>query len=477
MGKPTGFMEYQRKNKEEITPLTRINNFNDFHIPFDLETQREQASRCMNCGIPFCQSAMKINNRNVGCPLSNLIPEWNHLIYLGLYEEAYKRLEKTAPFPEFTGSVCPALCEACCSCSINGDAVGVKANELFLIEQAFENNWIKPKLDIKRNGKRVAVIGSGPSGLSCAKALNYAGFEVTVYEKNDRFGGLLMYGIPNMKIEKTIIDRRINLLKEEGIKFINNTKVGKDVSMDNLNKKYDEIVFACGTSMPRRLSLPNSDVKGVIYAVDFLTETTKDLLDKKPFKYDLKDKNVIIVGGGDTANDCCGTAARQRAKSIMELEITKEPPAENTLPWPNYPNKKKTDYGVLEANELMGYDIRNYETTIDELVVKDNELKGVYIKNVSFAVENGRGVFKDIEGSRKYVDCDYLIIAMGFIGTTDEDLLLYGLENSLNRVKLNGFKYNDKISVCGDMKNGQSLVVVALKDGIDCAQNIINKYE
>lgn len=477
MGKPTGFMEYERKNKEEIAPLTRINNFNDFHIPFDLETQRQQASRCMNCGIPFCQSAMKINNRNVGCPLSNLIPEWNHLIYLGLYEEAYKRLEKTAPFPEFTGSVCPALCEACCSCSINGDAVGVKANELFLIEKAFENNWIKPKLDIKRNGKKAAVIGSGPSGLSCAKKLNYEGFQVTVYEKNDRFGGLLMYGIPNMKIEKAIIDRRINLLKEEGINFINNTKVGKDVSMDELNKKYDEIIFACGTSLPRGLALPSSNAKGVLYAVDFLTETTKNLLDKKPFKYDLKDKNVIIIGGGDTANDCCGTAARQRAKSIMELEITKEPPAENTLPWPNYPNKKKTDYGVLEANELMGHDIRNYETTIDELVVKDNELKGVYIKNVYFTVENGKGIFKDIEGSRKYVDCDYLIIAMGFIGTTDEDLSLYGLENSKNRVKLDNFKYNDKISVCGDMKNGQSLVVVALKDGIDCAQSIVNKYE
>ena len=477
MGKPTGFMDYERKNKKEISPLKRINNFNDFHIPFDLETQKEQASRCMNCGIPFCQSAMKVNNRNVGCPLSNLIPEWNHLIYLGLYEEAYKRLEKTAPFPEFTGNVCPALCEACCSCSINGDAVGIKANELFLIEKAFENGWIKPKLDIVRNGKKVAVIGSGPAGLSCAKKLNYTGFKVTVYEKNDRFGGLLMYGIPNMKIEKNVIERRINLLKEEGIEFVNNTKVGKDISMEELSNNYDEIVFACGTSLPRGLVLPNNNANGILYAVDFLTETTKNLLDKKPFTYDLKDKNVIIIGGGDTANDCCGTAARQKAKSIMELEITKEPPLENTLPWPNYPNKKKTDYGVLEANELMGHDIRLYETTIDELVVEDNNLKGVYIKNVCFTVENGKGVFKDVEGSRKYLDCDYLIIAMGFLGTTDEDLLSYGLENKSNRVKLEGFKYNDKISVCGDMKNGQSLVVIALKDGIDCAQSIINKYE
>ncbi len=477
MGKPTGFMEYERKNKKEITPLKRIESFNDFHIPFDLDTQREQASRCMNCGVPFCQSAMKVNNRNVGCPLSNLIPEWNHLIYLGLYEEAYKRLEKTAPFPEFTGSVCPALCEACCSCSINGDAVGVKANELFLIDEAFKNGWIKPKTDIIRNGKTVCVIGSGPAGLSCSKKLNYAGFKVTVYEKNDRFGGLLMYGIPNMKLEKHIIERRINLLKEEGIEFINNTYIGKDITIEELNQSYDEIIFACGTSLPRALALENNKADGILYAVDFLTETTKNLLDKKSFTYDLKDKKVIIIGGGDTANDCCATASRQKAADIMELEITKEPPLENTLPWPNYPNKKKTDYGVEEANVLMGHDIRHYETTIDELVVENNTLKGVYTKNVYFTKENGRAVFKDVEGSRKYVECDYLIIAMGFIGTSDEDLKLYGLDNALNKVKLQGFKYNDKISVCGDMKNGQSLVVIALKDGIDCAISIIKKYE
>ena len=343
MGKPTGFMEFERKNKPEVDVLKRIENFNDFHIQFDLKTQQEQASRCMNCGVPFCQSAMKVNNRNVGCPLSNLIPEWNHLIYLGLFEEAYKRLEKTAPFPEFTGNVCPALCEACCSCSINNESVSIRANELFLIEKAFENGWIKPKKDIKRNNVKVAVIGSGPSGLSAAKRLNDNGFSVTVYEKNDRFGGLLMYGIPNMKIEKRIIERRINLLKEEGITFINNTKIGVDVTMDELNEKYDEIIFACGTSLARPLAVKNNDAKGIIYAVDFLTKTTKNLLDKAEFEYNLKDKNVIIVGGGDTANDCCGTAAREKAKSIIELEITKEPPLENTLPWPNYPNKKKTD--------------------------------------------------------------------------------------------------------------------------------------
>ena len=476
MGKPTGFMEYERKNKKELDVLKRIENFNDFHIPFDLKTQQEQASRCMNCGVPFCQSAMKVNNRNVGCPLSNLIPEWNHLIYLGLFEEAYKRLEKTAPFPEFTGNVCPALCEACCSCSINYESVSIRANELFLIEKAYENGWIKPKKDIKRNNKKICVIGSGPSGLAAAKRLNDNGFSVTVYEKNDRFGGLLMYGIPNMKIEKKIVERRINLLKEEGITFIANTKIGEDIKMDELYEKYDDVVFACGTSFARALQVKNNDAKGIIYAVDFLTKTTKNLLDNKEFEYNLKDKNVIIVGGGDTANDCCGTAAREKAKSIVELEITKEPPLENTLPWPNYPNKKKTDYGVLEANTLMNKDIRRYETTIDEVVKEDGKIVGVYIKKVQFVNEGGRMKLVDVENTKEYLPCDYLIIAMGFIGTTNEDLNSYGLKAINNRVILNNFNYDERTFVCGDMKNGQSLVVIAIKDGLDCANQIINKY-
>ena len=473
MGKPTGFMEFKRLNKDEIKVEERIKNFNDFHISFDLNIQRQQASRCMNCGVPFCQSAMKVNNRNVGCPLSNLIPEWNHLIYLGLYEEAYKRLEMTAPFPEFTGNVCPALCEASCSCSIHDDAVGIKANELFLIEEAYKNGWIKPNKNIKRNGKRVAVIGSGPSGLSCAKKLNDNGFSVTVYEKSDRFGGLLMYGIPNMKLEKHIIERRINLLKEEGIVFIKNTKIGKDLSTSKLQSSFDDIVFACGTSAPRPLVCKGCDADGILYAVDFLKQTTKDLLEEKDFKYNLKDKNVIIVGGGDTANDCCGTAAREQAKSVTELEITKEPPQNNTLPWPNYPNKKKTDYGVFECNTIYGKDIRKYETTIDEVIKDDhNHIVGVKSKKVKF--ENGKIV--DIPDTKEYFDCDYLIIAMGFLGTSDRDAKEYNMITNRNRILLHDFNYDDNIYVCGDMKNGQSLVVVAIKDGMDCANKIIEKY-
>ncbi len=468
MGKPTGFLEFERANKNETCVMDRIKNFDDFHLPFDVKTQKEQASRCMNCGIPFCQSAMKYNGKNVGCPLSNLIPEWNHLIYLGLYEEAYKRLSKTAPFPEFTGRVCPALCEACCTCSIDSEAVNVRANELFLIEEAFEKGYIKPNRNIKRNGKRIAVIGSGPSGLAAAKKLNDAGFLVTVFEKNDRFGGLLMYGIPNMKIEKHIIDRRIKLLSEEGIVFVNNTFVGVDYSMENLVKDYDHIVFACGTSKARELKADGVNKKGIYYAVDFLSSTTKDLLDGHKFKIDLKDKNVIVLGGGDTGNDCVGTAVRMGAKSVKMIEITKEPSGVNTLPWPNYPNKKKTDYGVLEANTLYGSDIRIYESTITG-IVGDKNIEAVTISKVD-------DKFSAIKGTEETIPCDALLISMGFLGTKEEDLKAYGLDHNGFKVKLDNFKYNDKITVCGDMKNGQSLVVSAIKDGLDAASYIIDRF-
>lgn len=472
MGKINGFLEYERKDKKEIDPRERIKNFSSFHIPFTEEEQKEQASRCMNCGIPFCQSALKVNNKNVGCPLSNLIPEWNHLIYLGLFEEAYKRLELTAPFPEFTGHVCPALCEECCTNSLDSKSVGIKANELFLIEKAFENGWIKPKINIKRNNINVAIIGSGPAGLTCAKKLNDNGFNVTVYEKNDRFGGLLMYGIPSMKIEKHIIERRINLLQEEGIKFINNTYIGKDITMEKLCSSFDEVVMACGTSLPRPLSGKNNHLNGIVYAVDFLTQITKDLLDKKDFFYNLEGKHVVIVGGGDTGNDCCGSAVRLKAKSITELEITPMPPLENTLPWPNYSNKRKIDYGVKEANIYMGHDIVMYKTTIDEIVGSDH-IEGIYVKQVEFTKDG----LVDIPNTRIYLPCDLLIVSMGFLGTSDEDLSLYHMEGKNHKINLNGFKYKNNISVCGDMKNGQSLVVLAEKDGQECAKSIIEKYQ
>ncbi|MCQ2772275.1 MAG: glutamate synthase subunit beta [Bacilli bacterium] len=471
MGKITGFLDYPRVNKPSRSVEERIKDFDEFHEEFDEITQKEQASRCMNCGVPFCQSALKFNNRNVGCPLSNLIPETNHLLYLGLYEEAYKRLAAVAPFPEFTGRVCPALCEAACSCSINYESVNIKANEMFIIEKAFEEGYIKPNRKIKRNHLKAAVIGSGPAGLACAKRLNDAGYLVTVYEKEDRFGGLLMYGIPNMKIDKSIIERRIKLLTEEGIIFVNNTYVGKDYPLDKLLKNHDEVIFSCGTSEPRRLNLPNSGIDGVVYAVDFLKETTKNLLDGKEFSYQLKGKSVVVIGGGDTGNDCVATSLRLGATSITELEIMKEPPLENTLPWPNFPNKKKTDYGIEEANTTLGHEIRRYQTTIKEIIGKDH-IESVVIKRVEFS----DGKFIDIPDSEETIPCDLLIVSMGFLGTSEEDLSSYKMDGENHRIKLDGFSYSEKISVCGDMKNGQSLVVSAIKDGLDCADSIIAKH-
>ena len=278
-----------------------------------------------------------------------------------------------------------------------------------------------------------------------------------------------MYGIPNMKIDKKIVERRIKLLEQEGIVFVNNTKIGYDYPLDKLSSNYDYIVFACGTSKPRTLNLPNSNLQGIIPAVEYLKDVTKSYLDGTNAQYNVKDKNVIIVGGGDTGNDCAGSAIRQGCKSLYQLEIMKEPPLENTLPWPNYPNKKKTDYGVKEAIKTLGYEIRLYETTIDEIVGNDH-IEGVYVKNV----ELKDGKFINVPNSRKYLPCDTLIISMGFMGTSEEDLKHYNLKNSNYRIKLNEFKYNDKIYVCGDMKNGQSLVVSAITDGLNCANAIIN---
>ncbi len=474
MGKPTGFMEYERKNRIELPVEERIKSFADFHTSLPKDIQRQQAARCMNCGVPFCQSAMKIDGKNVGCPLANWIPEWNHLLYLGLEEEAYRRLEKTAPFPEFTGSVCPALCEAVCCCSIHDEAVGVRSNELYLAELAFAKNWIQPKVIKERNGLKACVIGSGPAGLACAKRLNEAGFSVTVYEKNRRFGGLLMYGIPNMKLDKSIVERRIRLLEEEGIKFIGNIKIGYDISIEEIKEKYDEIVFACGTSLPRGLNLEKDSLEGIYYAVDFLSMTTEDYLLKRNFTYDLKDKRVVIVGGGDTANDCCATAVRMQAKDIIELEITKEPPIKPTKEWPYYPNQKKTDYGVEEANIVLHKDIRKYQTTICRIYGKD-KVEGVRIKKVESVIENGKMVFRDIPNTEEDIVCDVILLAMGFLGTKKEDLRRYGMKDDSFIVSTKGHRYADHISVCGDMKNGQSLVVLAIKDGLDCAEEIIEK--
>lgn len=377
MGKPTGFMEYDRVDSEAFDPKERIKNFNEFHTPLSPEKQRIQAARCMDCGVPFCQSGKMLKGMISGCPLNNLIPEWNELLYLGNYKRAYHRLAKTSNFPEFTSRVCPGLCEKACTCGLNGDAVTTKENEKTIIEYAFEHGYVKPKIPAVRTGKKVAVIGSGPSGLAAADLLNMRGHSVTVYEKSDRPGGLLMYGIPNMKLEKHIIDRRINLMKEEGIEFVTGVNVGTDIKANKLLKEYDVVILACGAGNPRDIKAEGRDAEGIYFAVDYLKSVTKSLLDSdfKDKKYiDPKGKNVVVIGGGDTGNDCVGTSIRLGCKSITQLEMMPKAPDFRTAdnPWPQWPKVCKTDYGQEEAIAVFGHDPRIYQTTVKEFVKDKN---------------------------------------------------------------------------------------------------------
>ena len=342
MGKPTGFLDYERVEATAVSPKERIKNFNEFHTPLSEDEQRKQSSRCMDCGVPFCQSGMTIKGMTSGCPLNNLIPEWNDLLYTGNWEQAYHRLHKTSNFPEFTSRVCPALCEKACTCGLNGKAVCTKENEMAIIEHAYAKGYAKANPPKVRTKKRIAVVGSGPAGLAVADQLNQRGHSVTVYERADRIGGLLRYGIPNMKLEKHIIDRKLDIMKEEGIEFVTNANVGENIKAKKLMADYDAVVLACGAANPRDINAPGRDANGIYFAVDFLTATTKSLLDSglKDGRYiSAKDKNVIVIGGGDTGNDCVGTCIRHGCKSVTQLEMMPKAPderAENN-PWPQWP--------------------------------------------------------------------------------------------------------------------------------------------
>lgn len=365
MGKPTGFLEFARENDPAEAPLERIRHYREFHPRLSRAERQRQGGRCMECGVPFCQSGAVLNGMVSGCPLHNLIPEWNDLTYAGSFRQAAERLLKTNNFPEFTGRVCPALCEAACTCGLNGDAVTVKANELGIIEEAWAAGQMTPRPPVSRTGKSAAVVGSGPSGLAAAAQLNSRGHDVTVFEKADRVGGLLMYGIPNMKLEKEIVLRRTQLMEAEGIRFQTRVEVGRDFASRELLERFDAVVLCCGAGQPRDLKVENRDVKGVHFAVDFLSATTKSLLDSdlKDGKYvSARGKDVVIVGGGDTGNDCVGTSIRHGCRSVVQLEMMPKAPdcRGERNPWPEWPRVCKTDYGQEEAIAKFGADPRIY---------------------------------------------------------------------------------------------------------------------
>lgn len=484
MGKATGFLDYERKNAKVEEPLERIRHFNEFRTPLTLEEQQKQGARCMECGVPFCQNGGMLAGMASGCPLHNLVPETNDLVYSGNWKQAYERLAKTHCFPEFTSRVCPALCEAACTCNLHGKPVATKENERAIIEHAYESGWVQPQPPKVRTGKKVAVIGSGPSGLATALQLNRRGHSVTVFERKDRIGGLLRYGIPNMKLDKKVLDRRIKLMEEEGVVFKTGVDVGKDITAEELKKQFDRIVLACGASNPRDINVPGRDSNNIFFAVDYLGSVTKSLLDSnlKDGKFvSAKGKHVLVIGGGDTGNDCVGTAIRLGAKSVTQLEMMPKPSVERTPnnPWPEWPRVLKTDYGQEEAIAVFGHDPRVYQTTVKEFI-KDkngNVKKAVIVKLESKKDEKtGRMMMVPIEGSEETIDAQLVLIAAGFLGSQKyvTDAFQTALNPRTNVLTAEG-GYETSVPgvfTAGDMHRGQSLVVWAIQEGRQAAKAV-----
>ena len=484
MGKPSGFMDYERQVSVAEDPKSRIKHFNEFHTHLPKEKQQLQGARCMECGVPFCQAGMDLCGMTSGCPLHNLVPEWNDLVYTGNWQQAYNRLKKTNNFPEFTSRVCPALCENACTCGLNGDAVATKENEYAIIENAYANGYAKANPPRVRTGKKIAVVGSGPSGLAVADQLNKRGHLVTVYERHDRIGGLLMYGIPNMKLEKHIIDRKVDIMKEEGITFVTGADIGKDIKPAKLLAEYDRVVLCCGASNPRDINAPGRDAEGIYFAVDFLSRNTKSLLDSglADKKYiSAKGKNVVIIGGGDTGNDCVGTCMRHGCKSVTQIEMMPKAPekrADNN-PWPEWPKVLKTDYGQEEAIAVFGHDPRIYESTVKEFIKdKSGKLKAVKIVKLAWEKdpETGRMNMKEVPGSEKVLDCELVLIAAGFLGTEKYVSDAFKLEMTQRtnvKTEEGSFRTSvENVFTAGDMHTGQSLVVKAIRQGRECASQV-----
>ena len=481
MGKPTGFLEYARQGNHCQPPLERVAYWNEFHPRLGREERQRQGARCMACGVPFCQSGAVLNGMVSGCPLHNLVPEWNDLVYRRKLGRALERLLKTNDFPEFTGRVCPALCEAACTCGLNGQPVTVKDNELGIIEEAWEQGLMSPRPPETRTGRTVAVVGSGPAGLSCAQRLNRRGHSVTVFERADRPGGLLMYGIPNMKLDKSVIERRIKLMQAEGVEFRTSMDVGGAVDAESILNSYDAVVLCCGAKKARDLNVPGRDANGVHFAVDYLTSVTKSLLDSKfadGRAIDAKGKNVLVIGGGDTGNDCQGTALRQGCTDLVALEMMPQPPKERAAgnPWPEWPRVLKVDYGQTECMAKFGKDPRVYQTTVKEFLKDDaGSLTAAVISYLKPEHDPETGRTSMVPTGEEFTyNCELAFIAAGFVGCESYVADAFGVSlTGRGCVDTDHFRTNvDKVFACGDMRRGQSLVVWGLREGRDCAAEV-----
>jgi glutamate synthase (NADPH) small chain len=481
MGKPTGFLEYQRELPTDRQPEERVHDWQEFHHHMPEEKLREQGARCMDCGVPFCHTGTLINGMASGCPVNNLIPEWNDLIYKNLWEDAIDRLHRTNNFPEFTGRVCPAPCEAACVLGISSPPVTIKNIENSIVEKAFHEGWVAPVPPAKRTGKKVAVVGSGPAGLACAAQLNKAGHTVTVYERSDRVGGLLMYGIPNMKLEKEIVERRVRLLEQEGIAFVVNTEVGKNFPAEKLMTEFDAVVLCTGATKPRDLPVPGRDLKGVHFAMEFLHANTKSLLDSrhKDGKYiSAKDKEVIVIGGGDTGTDCVGTAMRHPCRSLVQFEILPRPPDERAPdnPWPQWPKVYMMDYGQLEVAKKFGKDPRVYAVATKRFEGDANgRVKAIHTVQIQW-MKDAKGQFqmREMAGTEKVWPTQLVLLAMGFLGPEDQLLKALKVEQDpRSNIKADYGKYATSIPrvfAAGDARRGQSLVVWAINEGRGAAR-------
>jgi glutamate synthase (NADPH/NADH) small chain len=476
-------MEYDRVNAGYRPVRERIGDFNEFVVPQSPEALNTQSARCMDCGVSFCHAGFVVDGLSIGCPLCNLIPEVNDLVYRGEIEKAYARLSKTHPFPEFTSRVCPALCEGSCTLGEHEDPVTVKEIERYVVDEMMRKGRIGPRTPQISTGKRVAVVGSGPSGLACADLLNQLGNSVTVFERADRPGGILMYGIPNMKLDKTTILRRAGIMEAEGVNFILSTEVGLDYPVLSLIKDFDAIVLCAGSTQERALTVPGAELTGVYTALDFLTRSTKNLLGGGTVPTDaafpdVRGKNIIIVGGGDTGTDCVATSIRRGAAGVTQIEIMPAAPdgrAENN-PWPLWPKVAKTDYGQLEAIELFGADPREYETTVKEIIGENGKVTGVKTVRVEWKNENGRFTAVEIAGSEKLRPADLVVTAMGFTGP--ERTLIDQLNLNVSERGLVGADEVDMktsmptVFAAGDMRRGPSLVVWAIYEGRRAAARV-----